>query len=94
MPSSRIGPVQFIRSAPFVAARDALIGLVRVGWDVEAAFNNWSPDQAELEDPNQEIAKRPAPESAETLQRLTTANTEVAEIRHQHAKCKGARPRR
>ena len=43
----------------------------------------------ELEDANQEIAAEPAPESAETLQRLTTANTNLEDLRHQHAKCKG-----
>ena len=39
--------VQFIGSEPFATARDALIELVRAGWDVEVALNNWSPDQAE-----------------------------------------------
>ena len=42
----------------------------------------------DLEEANQEIANRPAPESAETLQRLTTANTDLAELRHQYAECK------
>ena len=39
--------VQFISSEPFATARDALIELVRAGWDVEVALNSWSPDQAE-----------------------------------------------
>ena len=39
--------VQFMGSQPFATARDALIELVRAAWDVEAAINNWSPDQAE-----------------------------------------------
>ena len=43
----------------------------------------------ELEDANQEMAEQPAPESAETLQRLTTANTDLKELRHQYAECKG-----
>ena len=41
-----------------------------------------------LEEANQEIANQPAPESAETLKSLDTANTDLAELRHQHAKCK------
>ena len=39
--------VQFMASQPFATARDALIELFRAAWDVEAALNNWSPDQAE-----------------------------------------------
>ena len=46
--------VQFLGSEPFATARDALIELVRAGWDVEAALNNWSPDQAEEGDQNDE----------------------------------------
>ena len=43
----------------------------------------------ELEEANQEMAEQPAPESAETLQRLTTATTNLEDLRHQHAECKG-----
>ena len=44
----------FIGSQPFATARDALIELVRAAWDVEAALNNWSPDQAEEGDRDDE----------------------------------------
>ena len=43
----------------------------------------------QLEDANQEMAEQPAPESTETLKRLTMANTDLEELRHQHAECKG-----
>ena len=46
--------VQFIGSEPFATARDALIELVRAGWDVEVALNNWSPDEAEEGDRDDE----------------------------------------
>ena len=41
----------------------------------------------DLENANQKIAEQPAPESAETLQRLRTANTNLDELRRQHANC-------
>ena len=46
--------VQFLGSEPFATARDALIELVRAGWDVEVALNNWTPDQAEEGDQDDE----------------------------------------
>ena len=46
--------VQFLGSEPFATARDALIELVRAGWDLEAALNNWSPDQPEEGDRDDE----------------------------------------
>ena len=46
--------LQFLDSNRFVTARDALIELVRAGWDVEVALNNWSPDQAEEGDRDDE----------------------------------------
>ena len=46
--------LQFLDSNRFVTARGALIELVRAGWDVELALNNWSPDQAEEGDRDDE----------------------------------------
>ena len=43
----------------------------------------------ELEDANQEMAEQAAPESTETLQRLTTANTDLEQLRQEYAECKG-----
>ena len=42
--------IQFLGSEPFAIARDALIELVRAGWDGELALNNWNPDQVEAGD--------------------------------------------
>lgn len=43
----------------------------------------------ELEDANQEFVNDPAPESAETLQCLQTANNNLDELRLKHAECEG-----
>lgn len=43
----------------------------------------------ELENANLELAEQPATESAETLQRLQTANSNLDELRVQHAECEG-----
>ena len=43
----------------------------------------------DLEEANQEMAEQPGPESAETLQRLSTASTDLKELRNQYAECKG-----
>ena len=43
----------------------------------------------ELENANLELAEQPAAESAETLQRLQTANSNLDELRVQHAECEG-----
>lgn len=43
----------------------------------------------ELENANLELAEQPAPESAETLQLLQTANSNLDQLRLQHAECEG-----
>lgn len=43
----------------------------------------------DLEKANQEIAEQSVPESAENLQRLTTANSNLNELRREYAECKG-----
>ena len=43
----------------------------------------------DLEVANQELAEQPDPESAENLQRLTTANTSLDQLSREYAECKG-----
>lgn len=54
---------------------------------LEDAIKQKNREIDELEQANQEIAEQPAPESAETLQRLRTANTNLDELRRQHTAC-------
>lgn len=56
---------------------------------LEDAIKDKDREIDDLEKANQEIAEQPAPESAENLQRLTTANTSLNELRREHAECKG-----
>ncbi|KAF6228179.1 hypothetical protein HO133_007909 [Letharia lupina] len=43
----------------------------------------------DLQKKNQEIAEQPAPGYAENLQRLTTANSDLDDLRREHCECKG-----
>ena len=56
---------------------------------LEETIKDRDHDIEELEKANQEIAEQPAPESAENLQRLATANTNLNELRREYAECKG-----
>ena len=54
---------------------------------LEDAIKEKNLEIDDLEKANQEIAEQPAPDSAETLQRLRTANTNLDDLRRQYAEC-------
>lgn len=56
---------------------------------LEDAIKQKDREIDDLEKANQEIAEQPAPLPAEILQRLTTVNTNLEELRREHADCKG-----
>ena len=56
---------------------------------LEDIINHKNVEIQELEAANQEMAEEPAQESAETLQRLTMANTHLKDLRHRYAEREG-----
>lgn len=56
---------------------------------MEDAIKQKDREIDDLEQANQELAEQPAPDSAENLRRITTANSDLDELRREHAECKG-----
>ena len=71
------------------AQKDKTRGLETAQRGLEDAIRVKDSEIDDLETANQELAQQPAPESAESLQRLTTANTNLDALRREHAQCKG-----
>ena len=57
--------------------------------ELEESIEEKDSEIDDLEKANQELAEQPAPESAENLRRLMTANTNLDDLRREHAECAG-----
>lgn len=57
--------------------------------ELDESIEQKNSEIVELERAMLELAEQPAPESAESLRRLTTANTNLEKLRREHAECAG-----